>query len=139
MRDGRRSAWTGTPKTFRPGFSDVSTGLYKVWQQNRKPDVPLTWFRPGISSAYEGAQYRWRMKSDTVANSALSCGSSREPDLLTKVQLARDVLQCSPRHVERLQRNRTIPVVRLSSRCVRYSRQRVLAAISKREQEAIVE
>jgi hypothetical protein len=60
-----------------------------------------------------------------------------KPALLTKAQLAGE-LQCSPRHVERLQKERKIPVVRLSSRCVRYSRERVLSALARCEQEAIV-
>lgn len=60
-----------------------------------------------------------------------------KPALLTKVQLAGE-LQCSPRHVERLQRERKIPVIRLSARCVRYSRERVLLALARGcEQEAI--
>ena len=67
----------------------------------------------------------------------LKATSVANPALLTKAQLAGE-LQCSPRHVERLQRERKIPVIRLSTRCVRYSRERVLSALARGcEQEAI--
>jgi hypothetical protein len=58
------------------------------------------------------------------------------PALLTKKQLAK-LLQCSPRHIERLQRERKIPVVRLTPGFVRYSRERVLNALTKFEQTEI--
>jgi len=56
--------------------------------------------------------------------------------LLTKEEIARE-LQCSPRHVERLQRARKIPVIRISARCVRYKLSGVLAALSKLETEVL--
>jgi excisionase family DNA binding protein len=56
--------------------------------------------------------------------------------LLTKVQLARE-LQISVRHLERLVAARKLPVVKLSRGCVRFSRERVLAAIWRFEQAAI--
>lgn len=57
-------------------------------------------------------------------------------DLLTKAQLANE-LKCSPRQIERLQRCRRIPVVKVTNRMVRYSRTRVLAALLKVEVEAV--
>lgn len=60
----------------------------------------------------------------------------KAPALLTKQQIAAE-LQCSTRHIERLQRARRIPVVRLSARCVRYRRESVLAALARLEVEAV--
>jgi hypothetical protein len=54
------------------------------------------------------------------------------PLLLTKAQLARE-LQCSQRHIERLQSAGRIPVIRLSAKCVRYRRENVLAALLRLE------
>jgi hypothetical protein len=69
--------------------------------------------------------------------SELASPNVTKPALLTKAQLAQE-LQCSPRYIERLQLARKIPVVRLSPRCVRYSRDRVMSALARCEQEAIV-
>jgi hypothetical protein len=56
------------------------------------------------------------------------------PSLLKKPEIARE-LRCSQRHVERLQRERRIPVIRLSERCVRYRLEAVLAALANPEVE----
>ncbi len=56
--------------------------------------------------------------------------------LLKKEAIARE-LQCSPRHIERLQRAKKIPVIRISAKCVRYRLAGVLAALSKLETEAV--
>jgi hypothetical protein len=69
-------------------------------------------------------------KSPSQVVASITC------DLLTKAQLANE-LQCSPRQIERLQRCRRIPVVKVTNRMVRYSRARVLAALSKVEVEAV--
>lgn len=57
--------------------------------------------------------------------------------LLTRDELAAE-LKCSPRHVMRLTAKRVIPKITISSRCVRYNRASVLAALTRREQEACV-
>lgn len=59
------------------------------------------------------------------------------PALLTKAQLAQE-LQCSQRYIEKLQRARRIPVLRLTRGCVRYRRDAVFAALARLEVEAIV-
>lgn len=56
--------------------------------------------------------------------------------LLTTNELAAE-LKCSRRHIERLAASRAIPKIRVSSRCVRYRREAVLAALLSRETVAI--
>lgn len=62
--------------------------------------------------------------------------SPKPPALLTKEEIAKE-LQCSPRHIERLQRAKKIPVIRLSAKCVRYRRDGVLAALARLETAAV--
>ncbi len=57
--------------------------------------------------------------------------------LLTKEELA-GVLKCSERHVERLVSRRRIPIVRLSTRCVRFRLGSVMNALAKIETEAVL-
>lgn len=56
--------------------------------------------------------------------------------LLTRDELAAE-LKCSPRHIMRLTARRVIPRVVISARCVRYRRDAVLVALTRREQEAM--
>jgi predicted DNA-binding transcriptional regulator AlpA len=57
---------------------------------------------------------------------------SEETGLIRKRQLA-SMLSLSPRTIDNLIRKKKIPLVRLSSRCVRFSPERVLAALRKFE------
>jgi hypothetical protein len=73
---------------------------------------------------------------DPLLSQSLRSEAAPLSDIITKSELARE-LRCVPRTSVELQRARKIPVIRLSARCVRYSRTRVLAALEKFEQEAI--
>lgn len=53
--------------------------------------------------------------------------------LLTKDQLATQVIGCSTRHVEHLMQKRIIPFVKLGNKFVRFHRGRVLKALEKFE------
>jgi excisionase family DNA binding protein len=57
------------------------------------------------------------------------------PPLMTKKQLAA-MLRVSERHIERLVKQRQLPIVRLSRRAVRFRRDAVWAAIGRMEQDA---
>ncbi len=59
------------------------------------------------------------------------CCGQADP-LLTKKELAA-VIQCSERHIERLQHNRKIPFVKISGKLIRYSRASVMRAIAEME------
>lgn len=73
--------------------------------------------------------------SKNTTNDSPAVASARA-GLLTKNELAA-VLNCSERHVERLVQLRRIPIVRLSSRCVRFRLNAVLNALAKLEVEAV--
>jgi hypothetical protein len=58
-----------------------------------------------------------------------SCASG---DIITKAELAAE-LRCSMRQIERLQKARRIPSLKLSGRMIRYNRRSVMIALSRFE------
>lgn len=71
-----------------------------------------------------------------ISNVPLPLPGTAQPALLKRVELAR-VLKTSVRTIDNLQRQKKIPFLRISRRCVRFDLPRVLAALQKFEiQEA---
>jgi hypothetical protein len=72
-------------------------------------------------------------KAKTQGNSLSATESAaNDPALLKRQQLAR-VLNASPRSVDNWQKQKIIPVIKISPRCVRFHLPSVLAALRKFE------
>jgi hypothetical protein len=69
----------------------------------------------------------------TQGNSLSATGSAaNDPALLKRHQLAR-AINTSPRSIDNWQKERKIPFIKISSRCVRFHLASVLAALKKFE------